>query len=39
MLDEHDSTIEYDKPDISQQKRWSYKLKTAGLRAQILIIL
>lgn len=36
MLDGHDSTIEYDKPDISQQKRWSYKLKSAGLRTQVL---
>jgi hypothetical protein len=36
MLDGHDSTIEYDKPDISQQKRWSYKLKTSGLRTQVL---
>jgi hypothetical protein len=36
MLDGHDSTIEYDKPDISTQKRWSYKLKAAGIRTQVL---
>lgn len=37
LLDGHDSTIEYDKPDISLQKRWSYKLKTSGLRTQVLL--
>ena len=36
LLDGHDSTIDYSKPDVSQQKRWSYKLKTAGLRTQVL---
>jgi hypothetical protein len=36
LLDGHDSTIDYSKPDISSQKRWSYKLKTAGLRTQVL---
>lgn len=36
LLDGHDSTIDYGKPDISSQKRWSYKLKTSGLRTQIL---
>lgn len=37
LLDGHDSTIEYTKPDISLQKRWSYKLKTSGLRTQVLV--
>lgn len=36
LLDGHDSTIEYDKPDIEIQKRWSYKLKTSGIRTQVL---
>jgi hypothetical protein len=36
LLDGHDSTIEYNKPDISNQKRWSYKLQTSGLRTQVL---
>ncbi len=36
MLDGHDSTNDYSKPDISAQKRWSYKLKTSGLRTQVL---
>jgi len=36
LLDGHDSTIDYSKPDISTQKRWSYKLKTSGLRTQVL---
>ncbi|KAG2223231.1 hypothetical protein INT45_006112 [Circinella minor] len=36
ILDGHDSTIDYSKPDISSQKRWSYKLKTSGLRTQVL---
>lgn len=37
MLDGHDTSIEYDKPDISLQKKWSYKLKSAGIRTQVLI--
>jgi hypothetical protein len=37
MLDGHDTTIEYDKPDIDKQKRWSYKLKSSGIRTQILV--
>lgn len=37
MLDGHDTTIEYDKPDISTQKKWSYKLKSSGIRTQVLI--
>ena len=36
LLDGHDSTIDYSKPNISAQKRWSYKLKTSGLRIQVL---
>lgn len=36
LLDGHDSTIDYSRPDISSQKRWSYKLKTSGLRTQVL---
>lgn len=36
LLDGHGSTIDYSKPDISAQKRWSYKLKTSGLRTQVL---
>lgn len=36
LLDGHDSTIDYSKPDISNQKKWSYKLKTSGLRTQVL---
>jgi hypothetical protein len=36
LLDGHDSTIDYSKPDISAQKRWSYKLKTSDLRTQVL---
>lgn len=36
LLDGHDSPIEYDKPNISNQKRWSYKLKTRGLRTQVV---
>ena len=27
VLDRHDTAIEYDKPNISVQKKWSYKLK------------
>jgi hypothetical protein len=37
MLDGHDTTIEYDKPDISTQKKWSYKLKSSGIKTQVLI--
>ncbi|KAI8053623.1 hypothetical protein BDF21DRAFT_468333 [Thamnidium elegans] len=37
MLDGHNTTIEYDKPDISTQKKWSYKLKSSGIRTQVLI--
>lgn len=36
LLDGHDSTIDYSKPDIEKQKRWSYKLKTSGIRTQVL---
>lgn len=36
MLDGHDTSIEYDKPDITLQKKWSYKLKSAGIRTQVL---
>ncbi|KAI9243168.1 hypothetical protein BDA99DRAFT_544591 [Phascolomyces articulosus] len=32
----YDSTIEYDKPDIEYQKKWSYKLKKSGIRTQVL---
>jgi hypothetical protein len=27
ILDGHDSSLEYNKPDISLQKKWSYKLR------------
>ena len=27
ILDGHDSTLEYDKPDIDIEKKWSYKSK------------
>lgn len=37
MLDDHDTTIEYDKLDIDKQKRSSYKLKSSGIRTQILV--
>lgn len=37
MLDGHDSAIAYDKPDISKLKKWSYKLKSSGIRTQVLI--
>ena len=37
LLDGHDSTIKYNKPDISLQKKCSYKLKTSGLRTQVVI--
>jgi len=36
LLDGHDSSISYDKPDISIQKRWSYKLKSSGIRTQVV---
>jgi phosphohistidine phosphatase SixA len=36
LLDGHDSTVDYGKLHTSAQKKWSYKLKTSGLRAQIL---
>ena len=26
LWDGHDSTVEYNKPDIEYQKKWSYKL-------------
>lgn len=35
LLDGHDTAIEYDKPDISVQKKWSYKLKSPGIRTQV----
>lgn len=37
LLDGHDTAIEYDKPDISVQKKWSYKLKSPGIRTQVLV--
>lgn len=36
LLDGHDSSINYSKPDISFQKKWSFKLKKSGIRTQIL---
>lgn len=36
-LDGHDTAIEYDKPNIAYQKKWSYKLKTSGIRTQVLV--
>lgn len=36
LLDGHDSSINYSKPDISFQKKWSFKLKKAGIRTQVL---
>ncbi len=31
LLDGHNSTVEYNKPDIEYQKKWSYKLKKSGI--------
>ncbi|KAG2224284.1 hypothetical protein INT45_012852 [Circinella minor] len=36
LLDGHDSSISYDKPNISVQKWWSYKLKASGIRTQVV---
>jgi hypothetical protein len=36
ILDGHDSSFEYNKPDFFLQKKWSYKLKCAGIRTQVL---
>ena len=37
LYDGHDSRISYRKPNISKKKLYSYKLKKAGFRTQILI--
>lgn len=36
LLDGHDTSIDYSKPDISIQKKWSYKLKRSGIRTQVV---
>ena len=37
MLDGHDSAVDYNKPNIPKLKKWSYKLKSSGIRTQVLI--
>lgn len=37
MLDGHDTRLDYNKIDVSKLKKWSYKLKTSGIRTQVLI--
>ena len=37
LLDGHDTSIDYSKPNISNHKKWLYKLKSSGLRTQVLV--
>ena len=36
LLDGHDSSLAYNKPNISLQKKQSYKLKSSGIRTQVI---